>query len=331
MRQPKQKRYALFALITTALVITGYAYWHHQLLYPSTDDAYVEGQVINIASQVNGKVQQVFVQNQQKVEKNQLLFTIDPTPFQLAYNKALANLSNTEQQVTALQSEIAVTASQLAQRSAQLVDAQKTYDRITPLVKQGYYAQSGGDDATRQLAVAKQAVSGAKSALTEAKAKLGNTGNQNAQILAAKAMLAQAALNLQYTKVYAPNAGELAQFTLRPGQTITAYQSVFSLVANNSWWATANLKETDLNRVRIGQPATVIVDMYPSHPFQGVVKSIGAGSGATFSLLPPENASGNWVKVTQRFSVRVDIKNPDDHFPLRVGSSCTVTIDTSHE
>ena len=331
MIQKNSKRYALFALITTALIICGYAYWDHERLYPNTDDAYVEGQVINIAAQVNGKIQGVFVQNQQKVKKDQLLFTIDPTPFQIAYNKAVANLKNTEQEVIALQSEIAVAESQLAERKAQLVDAQKTYDRITPLVKQGYYAKSGGDNATRQLAVAKQAVSGAESALTEAKAKLGSTGDQNAQILAAKAMLAQAALNLQYTKVTAPADGELAQFTIRPGQTVTAYQSLFSLVANNAWWATANMKETDLNRVRIGQPASIMVDMYPSHPFQGVVKSIGAGSGSTFSLLPPENASGNWVKVTQRFSVRVDIKNPDPAFPLRIGSSCTVTIDTSHE
>ncbi|MDP1574451.1 MAG: HlyD family secretion protein [Coxiellaceae bacterium] len=327
----KSKQYALFAVIALIFILSGYAYWHHQRLFPSTDDAYVEGHVINIASQVNGKIQQVFVQNQQNVEKNQLLFTIDPSPFQIAYNKAAANLKDTEQQVIALQSEIAVAESQLAQRKAQLIDAQKTYDRITPLVKRGYYAKSGGDNATRQLAVAKQAVSGAQSALTEAKAKLGTSGDQNAQILSAKAMVAEAALNLQYTKVTAPSEGELAQLSIRPGQTVSAYQSLFSLITDRAWWATANMKETDLDRIRIGQPATIVVDMYPSHPFQGTVTSIGAGSGATFSLLPPENASGNWVKVTQRFPVRVTIKNPNPNFPLRMGASCTVTIDTSHE
>ena len=112
---------------------------------------------------------------------------------------------------------------------------------------------------------------------------------------------------------------------------VTAYQSLFSLVENKEWWVMANMKETKLSRIRVGQSAVIYVDMYPTHPFNGVVKSIGPGSGASFALLPAENATGNWVKVTQRFPVRIQIINPSSQFPLRIGASCTVTIDTQSQ
>jgi len=195
-------------------------------------------------------------------------------------------------------------------------------------VKKGFYAHASGDDALRAVTVAKEAVIAAQNHLAEAKATLGKTGDQNAQIQMAQALLAQAKLNLQYTQVYSPTDGYLAKFNLQPGQTIAAYEGLFSLVKDHAWWVAANMKETDLMRIRPGQKALIHVDMYPSHVFHGVVKSISSGSGASFSLLPAENASGNWVKVTQRFSVRVMIIDPSEQFPLRVGASCTVTIDT---
>jgi membrane fusion protein (multidrug efflux system) len=324
----KVLNYSTLGLITVALIIGGYCYWLHEKIYPNTDDAYIQAHVINVAAQVNGKVEQVLVKNQQQVTANQLLFTIDPKPFEIALQKAQADLQNTEQSIIADQNAVAVAQAALAQREAELVDVTKNEERIMTLVKKRYYAKVGGDKVMRELAVAKQAVVAAKDSLAEAKATRGKSGDKNAQIQLAKAAVNQAELNLRYTKVYAPTNGQLAQLTIQPGQTITAYQSLFSLVDTHQWWATANLKETNLNRIRVGQHALIHVDMYPSHPFQGIVTSIGAGSGASFALLPAENATGNWVKVTQRFPVRVDILNPDAQFPLRIGSSCTVTIDT---
>ena len=324
----KISKYTTLALIIFLLVIGGYYYWQHQQRYPSTDDAYIQTHEVTIASQINGDVQQVFVHTQEHVTKNQLLFTINPKPFQIAYQKAQANLQNTQQEVAAAQNAVNAAQAAVAQREAQLIDAQKTDKRIMPLVKEGYYAKSGGDEVTSKLNVAKQAVIAAQSELLEAKEKLGKTGDNNAQIKLAQSAVAQATLNLHYTKVYAPATGQLAAFTLQPGQTVTAYQSLFTLVEDNTWWAMANMKETNLNRVRVGQKAIIHLDLYPSHPFQGVVKSISAGSGSSFDLLPAENATGNWVKVTQRFPVRVEIQNPDSHFPLRIGASCTVIIDT---
>lgn len=321
-------QYTATLLVVLTLIIGGYAYWQHQQRYPNTDDAYVQAHVIDVAAQVSGKVQQVFVQNQQTVTQNQLLFTIDPKPFEIAYQKAQANLQNTLLQIQAAENAAQAAQAALGQRDAQLIDAQKKYDRIMPLVKKGYYSKSGADDLTRELTVAKQAVIAAKNEFAEAQAKRGKTGDANAQIQAAKAEISQAQLNLQYTKVVAPKNGQLAQFTLQPGQTVTAYQTLFSLVANHQWWVMANMKETSLQRIHTGQKAVIYVDMYPSHPFHGVVTSISPGSGSSFSLLPPENATGNWVKVTQRFPVRINIVDTTDQFPLRIGASCSITIDT---
>lgn len=319
---------ASVVFILALLFIAGYFYWLHQTYYPSTNDAYVQAHVVNIAPQVNGKVLQVFVRNQQSVKQNQPLFAIDPKPFQIALQKAQANLNNTKLAVQAEQNAVDAAKAQLAQRDAQWTDSKKNYFRIITLVRKGYYAKAGGDDALREVTVAKEAVIASQNELSEAQAKLGNAGDQNAQIQEATAVLAAAQLNLQYTTVLSPADGHLAKFSLQPGQTVNAYQSLFSLVQDHRWWVMANMKETSLQRIRDGQPALIHVDIYPSHPFHGIVRSISAGSGTSFSLLPAENASGNWVKVTQRFPVRVMITDPDPQFPLRIGASCSVVIDT---
>ena len=332
-RDPMIKKiiqYSLLTLMVALFIVAGYSYWLHQLNFPSTDDAYIEAHTINIAPQVNGVVQAVLAHNQEHVIKDQVLFTIDPKPFQLAYQRTQANLANTGQEIKANQNAVRAAQAELAERQAQLIDTQKNYDRISSLVKQNYYARSGGDDATRELTVAKQAAIAANDHLSEMKATLGAPGNANAQIQLAKNAVAQAKLNLEYTKITAPANGQLAKFALQPGQTVTAYDAVFSLVEDKKWWAVANMKETNLSRVHVGQKAKINIDMYPTHPFQGVVESISPGSGSSFDLLPAENASGNWVKVTQRFPVHVKILHTDPTFPLRTGASCTVIIDTTH-
>lgn len=141
--------------------------------------------------------------------------------------------------------------------------------------------------------------------------------------------MAQAQLNLKYTHITAPTSGFIANLTLRQGDTVTAYQQLFALIDNQSWWVQANFKETQLTRIRPGQSATIKVDMYPRRTFSGRVMSISSAAGASFSLLPPENASGNWVKVTQRFPVKVLITAHDPRYPLRLGASSTVTINTT--
>lgn len=317
----------LLAIIT--LVGGGYLYFQHQQIYPSTDDAYVQANTVQVAPQVSGKVDQIYVQNHQYVKTGQLLFTIDPAPFILAVNQAQANLDNTVQQVLAAESAVKTAEAKVAQAQAQLTNVTKIYNRTMSLVKKQLYSIASGDTALSDLRVAQATLKASQDELAEAKQKLGKPGDANATIREAQASLAQTKLNLSYTKVVSPSDGYLVQFLLNSGADIVAYQPQFSIVENSEWWISANFKETDLERIRPGQPAKIKLDMYPDHVFKGIVNSISAGSGSTFSILPAEEATGNWVKVTQRFPVRVTIFDSNKAYPLRMGASASVVVDTT--
>lgn len=265
------KNLKLVLTISTLILlgIAGLMYWRYLEIYPSTDNAYIQANIINIAAQVDGKISQVAVKNNQAVRKGQLLFTIDPSSYQLLANKARAEL-------------------ELDQKNA---------ERIITLVSEGRASKAEGDAAKAKLAVS-------------------------------KANLAQAELNLQYTQVLAPANGIITNLSLREGTIIGAGKPLFALIESDNWWVDANYKETQLTRITPGQSAKVKLDMYPKYTLQGKVESISDGSGSIFSLLPPENATGNWVKVSQRFTVRIKLSNLDPAFPLRVGASSTVTINT---
>lgn len=319
----------IILIIVLAIVLVGGGlYWHHEKFYPSTDDAYTQAHIINIAPRITGVVSKIYVKDHQFVKEGQPLFDIDPKPFTVSLNKAIANLDETIQQVNAAKSAVTTARSMVTERKAELIDTEKNTQRTMHLVRERFYAKAEGDKAESDLKVAKAALAAAKSQLQEAQQKLGHLGGANASIRAAKANIAQANLNLQYAHVVAPSSGYISNFTLRDGDPVNAYQDIFAIVEDGEFWASANFKETDLERIQPGQPATVRIDMYPHILFQGVVNSISAGSGTSFALLPPENATGNWVKVTQRFPVRIDITTRYKKYPLRIGSSCEVTVDT---
>ena len=311
------------------LIIGGYFYWQHKKLYPSTNDAYVKADVLNIAPRISGKVTAVYVQDHQYVKQGQPLFDIDPTPFNIAVSQATAKLDSTRDQIAAANMAVQSSKAIVTQREAELLDTQAETKRIMAMVKKKYESESDGDLAIKNLRVAKAALLAAKSQLAQAIQKRGQMGPNNAQIRGAKAALDKAQLNLQYTHVAAPAAGHIANFSLREGAIVNAYQQLFAIIENQSWWASANFKETQLRRIHPGENATIKVDMYPQHIFHGKVASISGGSGTSFSLLPPENASGNWVKVTQRFPVKIVMMSGDPLYPLRLDASCTVTVDTA--
>jgi len=321
-------KFSIITIILLLCLVSGYWYYQHKQFFPSTDDAYIQANIVNIAPQVSGKVSKIFVEDNQHVKKGVPLFYLDPKPFQAALNEAKAKLNNTIQQVKVLQASVIAAEALVAQRQAELNNAKKQSQRILTLVKQKLYPAAEGDTAIRNLKVAKAALKAAESQLTEAKQKLGKSGNTNAQIRAAQAAVTQNKIKLHYTKIIAPTSGYIAKFTLRKGSDVTAYQQVFAIIDNSEWWVSANFKETDLKRIRPGQQAKIKVDMYPNILFKGKVASISPGSGASFALLPPEQATGNWVKVTQRFPVRIAILKQHSQYPLRIGASCVVTINT---
>ncbi len=306
-----------------------FLYWHHEKVYPSTDDAYVQAHVVHIAAQVTGPVSKIYVDNNQLVQQNQPLFDIDPTPFQIAVNRAIAELAQAKQNMQAAQQAVSAAQAEVAAKQSQYDVAVKNARRILTLVPHGEASKAQGDEAVNDVDVAKAGLNSAISELHKAQAELGQQGDQNAAVRQAAAQLAQAELDLKHTHITAPTSGKLVNFDLRVGTMVQQEQDLFELVNENLWWAEANFKETQLARIQNGQRASITVDMYPHHHFSGTVDSISAGSGSEFSMLPPENATGNWVKVTQRFPIKVIIDQPDTNYPLRAGASATVTIDTS--
>jgi len=276
------KTHILIGFACIAIVV-GFIYWQHSARYISTDDAYVNANIVEVSSRISGQITHNYVENNQLVKQNQLLFEIDAAPFKLAVDKARAQLSITE---------------------SDLHNAQVTAERITTLADLKFAAKQTKDDVLAKLQSA------------------------TASVALAKAALAQAELDLSYTKVYAATTGLVANMTLRDGNVVTINQPLFALISVDQYWVDANFKETELKNIKLKLATDVEVDMYPNHHFHGVVESISGGSGTAFSLLPPQNAAGNWVKVTQRVPVKIRILNPDPRYPLRIGTTATVTIDT---
>lgn len=272
-------------MITLLLIITliSYMYWRHAQQYVSTNDSYLNANIIQIAPRVTGQVTHLYVTNNQFVHKGDILIELDPTQFQIAAAKAR---------------------SQLKIEQARWKNTQLTSKRTLELVNKKILSTQSGDDISEKLQIA------------------------DGSIELAKSNLDQAELDLKYTRISAQADGWITNMTLQIGNVVQANQPLFALVTNAEYWADANFKETELIHVKPGQTATIVSDLHPDHPFKGIVDSISRGSGTVFSLLPPQNATGNWVKVTQRVPVRVRILNADTSYPLRIGTSATVTINT---
>lgn len=199
--------------------------------------------------------------------------------------------------------------------------------RDAALVVRGFLSPQAGETAASEAAATRESLHAAQARIRQTEAAAGAPGDANAGVRAAEAALAQARLDLSHTVVRAPADGRIAQLSLRPGAMVAAGQPQFALVGDQTYWVDANFKETDLARIRPGQPAQVVLDMQPGRTLHGTVASIGAGTGSAFSLLPPENATGNWVKVTQRVPVRVRLNDVDTRMPPAIGASATVTVD----
>ncbi len=322
-------------LLATVLAIGGglWWWWQHEKVFPSTDDAALQAHVLTIAPQVGGKIMQVSVAENDYVKAGDLLAQIDPAILEAALTTAQAQYDIAEQNAGASGSNVSAAEARLAGAKASLTETEITYDRNEKLLKLGDVAQAALDQAKAVRDQAQANVDAAKAALSAANDQAGAKGAGNASLRAALGALTTAQINLDNSRLTAPAAGWIANIDLRPGQVVTPNMPLFSLVEDSDWWVDANFKETDLDRIRPGQPVTLSVDMYSGLTLTGSVESIGAGSGAVFSLLPPQNATGNWVKVTQRFPVRIKLNAApgDPALQLRVGASVTATVDTSNQ
>jgi len=316
----------IIGIIILIIVIVGaIGYYIYADYYPSTNDAYIKAYIVNIAPQVYGKVDGVNVKTNEYVKKGTLLFSLDPRPFELIVEKNKANLSWNKKKVYLSEQEIKVSKSLLRQAQAKFIFAEQTYKRMSKLNKDNIVTDQHEDKVVQELKVTADKLKSALLGLHENEQRLKIA---EAAVLESQAAMNLAKLNLSYTKVYAPANGYVSDCYLAVGEYANVGQQVFGFIDTDLWWIQANFKETDLGRIKQGQKAEVTIDMY-NRTIKGTVMSVSFGSGVTYSLLPPENATGNWVKVVQRFPVRVLVKDNDTNYPLRVGASVNVKIDTT--
>ena len=322
----KIAKWSIAAVVLIGGIAAGVHYWRLSRIYVTTDNAYVNANRVEMAAQVSGPVSALYVRDQQTVKGGELLLQIDPQPYQLAVDAAEAQLEMVNQ--TNSQNRAAVAAAQalVAQRTAELNNARSTEQRAAELTRQKLISKQSAETSATEAATAAAAVRAAQANLEQATSALGKAGSQNAAVRAAAAKLAQAQLDLAHTRITVPSSGLIANLELRPGSMVQAGVPLFTIIGDSEYWVDANFKETELRRVLPGQKARIVVDMYPKHAFKGEVQSLSGGAGQAFSLLPAQNATGNWVKVTQRVPVRVRVLDPDPKFPLRIGTTATVRV-----
>lgn len=305
-----------------------YGYRTYSEHYPSTDDAYIIADVVHVAPQVSGQVREVGVVDQQQVKKGDTLYLIDQAPFRYAVSAAEARLERARQSVAGGEAAVTSAEAEVERQQVLLANARARASRNHNLQTKNYVTQQNVDDAEAEYRATQAALAVARARLNEARENLGAGGNENQAVKEAKAALDQVSWELAHTRVVAACNGYIAEKHLNPGDAVSKGVPNFVLVCNDAYWIEANFKETELAHIRPGQEVEIKVDMYPGHDFKGEVNSIGAASGVAFSLLPPQNASGNWVKVTQRVPVKIRVIKQDESYPLRVGTSAVVQVDT---
>ncbi|MBZ9896390.1 MULTISPECIES: HlyD family secretion protein [unclassified Mesorhizobium] len=334
---PKKKRrlgrFLLMFALPAALVIGGGYVWVTGGRYQETENANLQQAKVSIASDTAGRIVQVAISDNQRVKQGDLLFAIDPEPYRIALAQADAAVAAARLNVEQLRAAYSQAMAQEKSASSEVAYAQSQYDRAADLAQKGINAKSSLDEARNDLDKAKQQLAVAQQGIVSAKAALGGNPDietdKHPTVMSALAARDKAAYDLAQTTVKAPADGVVYQAaSFKVGQYVGSGTPLFSLVETGDTWIDANFKETQLTNMKPGQKAEIVVDTYPGRTFEATVKAIGAGTGADFSLLPAQNATGNWVKVTQRIPVRLELSDPDAKMMLRTGMSAAVTVDT---
>ena len=304
--------------------------------YEKTEDAYVMAARTAISANVSGRVVELNVHDNQAVQRGDVLYRLDDAPFRIYVQEAEAQLATATLQIQSLKATYLQRQSDLASAQDTLAFQQSELDRQKKLIAAGIASQSQVDRATHALDEARSRLASVQHEITGAIAQLGGDPNiepsKHPTVMQAKAALDRARLNLSYTTVTAPSDGVVTRVEqLQVGSYIAASTPVFALVSTHDIWLEANFKEDQLGHMRPGQVASVRIDSYPGRTFKGRVASVSPGTGSQFSMLPAENATGNWVKVVQRLPVRVELQDLDPQYPLHAGLSAIVNVDTRYQ
>ena len=344
------KRKPALTAVAAVVAVAGIAYGAYWALvlnhFESTDNAYVQGNVVQLTPQVGGTVVAINADDTDHVKAGQLLVQLDPADAQVALDQAEAQLAQAVREVrtlfannSTLKAQIALREADAARSQSDLARAQDDVARRAPLLATGAVGKEEFNHVTSQLAVSKSGVAAAQSAVLAAREQLasnqtltdGINVDQHPNVLRASARVREAYLALRRVDLLAPVDGYVAKRSVQLGQRVQAGAPLMSVIALSHVWVEANFKESQLQQLRLGQPVRLVADVYGKKvEYKGSIEGLGAGTGSAFALLPAQNATGNWIKVVQRVPVRIslDPKELAEH-PLRVGLSMDAKVDIS--
>jgi membrane fusion protein (multidrug efflux system) len=328
-------RLVLLVAIPAVVIAGGLFWWLSGGRYISTENAYVKAHIVQIAPEVSGPVRRVPVLDHAPVRAGDVLLTIEPAPFRLALDIAEAELDAARSNVETLRATWREAVSELADAESRAAYAQRQWQRQEELARTGVLSASKRDEAQNDAKAAADRVTMVRDKLQRVLTALNGDpqlpAEQHPMVREKRAARDRAALELARTQIRAPVDGIVVNVRTQPGEQVKAATPLFALVAAHRPWVEANFKETELTNVRVGQRARVVLDIYPDVEWEAVVESLSPATGAEFAILPPQNASGNWVKVVQRLPVRLRLVPHAGEPQLRAGMTATVSIDTERQ
>lgn len=335
-RARTMKRFMLYFTASVMLIASAaLIYWFVWGQYEdSTEDAYVHGNIVHVSTQVPGTITSVHTDNMCFVRQGQVLYELDKTDYEIEYEKSLDNLGEVVRSVSKLYQEIDEMQANVLTRQVEKEKAYINYINRKNLVDEGAVSKEDYLDSKYDYEASITRLESAQSKLKQIYALTENTTIENHPLVLKAATDVQTAyVNLKRCVIRAPSDGIVSKRYAQVGTHIEPRDRVIAIVPLNQIWVQANYKETDLSEIRVGQRATIYADIYGSGvKYSGTVTGIDGGSGAVFSLIPPQNATGNWIKIVQRIPVRIDLDHKDlERHPLRLGASMHVTIDTENQ
>jgi membrane fusion protein, multidrug efflux system len=316
-------------VVIFAVGYTGYWYWDARF-FESTDDCYVDGDVVQITTEIPGTVIQLHVDDTQSVERSQALLELDPADAQVAVSSAEANLARAVRSVRTLFAQADRLRAEISDREIELEQAKRDHERRSGLLSDGAISSEELQHTQDRITEVRASLTAAREQLRETTAQIdGTTISSHPQVLAATAAVRDASLSLRRTRLTAPMPGVIARRSVQIGQRVAAGTPLMGIVPLDAVWIDANFKEVQLRDMRVGQPVTLRADMYGGKAeYHGKLVGLSAGSGTAFALLPAQNASGNWIKIVQRLPVRIALDAAELRaHPLRIGLSVTAKVD----